>query len=84
MAQTVFSSFKEPKDVSWYNERVLDIIKEIKDSNGKISDVINGENLVKVMSRISNYIRYDIISKNEVITYKVSDETQNDIMNLFS
>jgi hypothetical protein len=84
MSQVLSSSLKEHINVNWYNDRVLDIIKEIKDSNGKISNVINGENLVKVMSRISNYIRYDIISKNEVITYKVSDETQNDIMNLFS
>jgi hypothetical protein len=68
----------------WVNPRVLDILNEIKESNGNIKELINTDNLVKVMSRVSNYIRYDIISKNEVITYKVSYELNNDVENLFS
>jgi hypothetical protein len=72
------------KNISWVNPRVLDILNEIKESNGNIKELINTDNLVKVMSRVSNYIRYDIISKNEVITYKVSYELNNDVENLFS
>jgi hypothetical protein len=67
----------------WGKNQVLDIIKEIKESNGNIKELLRTENLIKVMSRISNYMRYDIISKNEVITYKVSMEINNDIENLF-
>lgn len=66
------------------NPRILDIIKEIKESNGKISEFLNNDNLIKVMSRISNYIRYDIISKNEVITYKMYPETGTDFDSLFA
>jgi hypothetical protein len=72
------------KNISWVYPRVLDILNEIKESNGNIKELINTDNLVKVMSRVSNYIRYDIISKNEVITYKVSYELNNDVENLFS
>jgi hypothetical protein len=72
------------KNANLVSPRVLDILREIKESNGNIKELVNTENLVKVMSRISNYIRYDIISKNEVITYKVSYELNNDVENLFS
>jgi hypothetical protein len=59
------------------NPRVNDILNEIKEANGKVKEFMSTENLIKVMSRISNYIRYDIISKNEVITYKVSTDTED-------
>ena len=72
------------KDVNWYNEKITNIVQEIKDSNGKISDVINGENLIKVMSRLSNYVRCDIISENEIVTYKVSPQVQKEAIDLFS
>jgi len=66
------------------NPRIIDIINEIKESNGKISEFLNNDNLIKVMSRISNYIRYDIISKNEVITYKMYPDTGKDFDSLFA
>jgi hypothetical protein len=82
--ENLISLSKETKNVNWYNEKVLNIITEIKESNGKINDVVNEDNLIKVMSRISNYIRCDIISQNEIITYKVSPELQKEAMDLFS
>jgi hypothetical protein len=84
MSQKLIGSFIEHKDVNWCSDKILDIIKEIKESNGKISNVINEENLIKVMSKISNYVRYDVISKNEIVTYKVSNDIYNEALDLFS
>ncbi len=66
------------------NPRIIDIINEIKESNGKISEFMNNDNLIKVMSRMTNYIRYDIISKNEVITYKMYPEIEKDFESIFA
>jgi hypothetical protein len=71
-------------EIEFDNPRILDILKEIKDANGKVNEFMNSENLIKVMSRISNYIRYDIISKNEVITYKVSVDMDNNFDAFFN
>lgn len=67
----------------WGGEQVLGIIKEIKECNGNIKELLRTDTLIKVMSRISNYMRYDIISKNEIITYKISMDISNDAENLF-
>jgi len=71
-------------DVEWCKPQVMNILKEIKDSNGNVKEFFNTSNLVKVMSSISNYIRYDIISKNEIITYKVPKDINNDLDLLFN
>lgn len=70
-------------ETEWCKPQLSLIFNEIKESNGNIKEILNSENLVKVMSRISNYIRYDIISKNETITYKISEDISKDIDNLF-
>ena len=67
----------------WCKPQLSLIFQEIKESNGNIKEIMNSDNLVKIMSRISNYIRYDIISKNETITYKISEDINKDIDNLF-
>jgi hypothetical protein len=67
----------------WCKPQLSLIFKEITESNGNVKEIMNSENLVKIMSRISNYIRYDIISKNETITYKISEDINKDIDNLF-
>ncbi len=71
------------KEIEWCKPQIMNILQEIKKSNGDISEFLKGENIVKVMSRISNYIRYDIISKNETITYNVPVEINNEVQMLF-
>ena len=70
-------------ETEWCRPQLSVIFKEIKESNGNVKEIMNSSNLVKIMSKISNYIRYDIISKNETITYRVSADLTNDIDNLF-
>jgi hypothetical protein len=70
-------------EVEWCKPQLSLIFKEIKESNGNVKEISNSVNLVKIMSRISNYIRYDIISKNETITYKIAEDINEDIINLF-
>ena len=70
-------------ELDWSNPYLISVYNEIVDSNGKISKVYNNGSLVKVMSQISNYIRYDLISKTEVVTYKLPHGIENEMQNLF-
>jgi hypothetical protein len=58
-------------DAEWAKPYLISIYNEVKESNGSISEVLRSENLIKVMSKVSNYIRYDLISRNEVVTYNI-------------
>ena len=51
------------KNISWVNPRVLDILNEIKESNGNIKELINTDNLVKVKKAAKGEFTY-ALSKN--------------------
>jgi hypothetical protein len=59
--------------------RLKNVMAEIQRDNGKIEEIFNYDNIIKIMSNISNYIRYDIISKTEIVTYKIPNIIENDI-----
>lgn len=72
------------QEKEWARSHLTSILKEIDESNGKISEIFRNDSLIRVMSQISNFIRYDIISKNEIVTYKIPQSISNDINCLFS
>jgi ribosomal protein S1 len=47
------------------------IVKEIKESNGKVSNIKRNSIFIEIVSQIKNLVRYDQISKDSVITYSV-------------
>ena len=47
------------------------IVKEIKESDGKVSNIKRNSIFIEIVSQIKNLIRYDQISKDSVITYSV-------------
>ena len=55
----------------WNTVQVQMVISEIKKDNGKIKDVLKYDNIVKIMSKFSTCIRYDIISPTDNVTYRV-------------
>ena len=63
----------------WAVVQVETVIKEIKKDNGKIKNIINNNNLLKIMSKFSNCIRYDIISPTDNVTYRVPFALNTDI-----
>ncbi len=71
------------QETEWANSYLFSVCKEIQDSNGKIKEVMNTDNIIRIVSKISNYIRHDIISKNEVITYKGPSGLNLEIENMF-
>jgi hypothetical protein len=47
------------------------IVKEIKESDGKVSNIKQNSIFIEIVSQIKNLVRYDQISKDSVITYSV-------------
>jgi len=55
----------------WGTTKVQTVISEITKDNGKIKDVLKYDNVIKIMSKFSTCIRYDIISPTDNVTYRV-------------
>jgi hypothetical protein len=63
----------------WAKHKIDLVFKEVQKSNGKVKNVMFGEEFVKIMSKISNYIRYDVISKNDNSTFKLPAPIEIDL-----
>ena len=61
--------FKTHSD--WAALKIEIVFNEIKRDNGKIKNVLESENMVKIMSKLNNCIRYDIISPTDNVTYRI-------------
>ncbi len=70
--------------IDWSKKQISSIIKEITENNGKIGQVLKDGTLIKIVSNLSNYIRYDLISKNETVTYNLSSTMEYEIGNIFT
>lgn len=66
-------------DMDWAKPHLLSVLKEVKESNGNINEILKSSNIIKIMSTISNYIRYDVISKNEIITYNIPNSLNKSV-----
>lgn len=50
-----------------------------------LSEIINYEGQIKkIKSKISNFVRYDIIGKNDSVTYQIPEVINSDIKDIFS
>lgn len=56
---------------AWALPYVNKVVKEINDSNGKVTNVKRNSIIIQIMSKISNQIRYDTISKDSIVTYSI-------------
>ena len=63
----------------WAALQIEIVLNEIKKDNGKIKNILECGNIVKIMSKMSNCIRYDIISPTDNVTYRVPSIIANDI-----
>lgn len=63
----------------WAILRIETVFNEIKKDNGKIKNVLECGNIVKIMSKLGNCIRYDIISPTDNVTYRVPHILATDI-----
>lgn len=55
----------------WGASQFQIVISEIKKDNGKINNILKSDNVIKIMSKFSTCIRYDIISPTDNVTYRV-------------
>ena len=55
----------------WGTTQIQTVISEITKDNGKIKDVLKSDNVIKIMSKFSTCVRYDIISPTDNVTYRV-------------
>jgi ribosomal protein S1 len=55
----------------WALPQINKIVKEIKENEGKVSKIKTNNVFIEIVSQIKNFIRYDQISKDSVITYSV-------------
>ena len=53
--------------IPYYNK----IVKEIKECDGRVSNIKRNPVFIEIISQIKNLTRYDQISKDSVITYSV-------------
>ena len=63
----------------WAKPKIDLIFREVQKSNGKVKNIMFGEELIKIMSKVSNYIRYDVISKNDNSTFKLPAPLELDL-----
>ena len=62
-----------------FSTQLIGVLDDIRRCDGKVKEILNNNDVVKVMSKISNYIRYDLISKTEVVTYKIPTIIENEL-----
>jgi hypothetical protein len=55
----------------WALPQINKIVKEIKENEGKVSKIKTNSIFIEIVSQIKNFIRYDQISKDSVVTYSV-------------
>jgi hypothetical protein len=55
----------------WALPQINKIVKEIKENEGKVSKIKTNNVFIEIVSQIKNFIRYDQISKDSIITYSV-------------
>lgn len=58
----------------WALPHISKIVKEVNDSNGKITKVQQKTFYIEIMSKISNLVRYDKISKDSIVTYSLPSQ----------
>jgi hypothetical protein len=63
----------------WATLKIETVFNEIKKANGKVKDVLEYGNMIKIMSKLGNCIRYDIISPTDNVTYRVPHILATDI-----
>jgi hypothetical protein len=56
---------------AWAVPYVTKVVKEINESNGKVTNIKRNSIIIQIMSKISNQIRYDTISKDSIVTYSI-------------
>ena len=59
----------------WALPYIRKVFNEVNDSNGKITNVSYNKFFIEIMSKISNLIRYDKISKDSIVTYSLPSQT---------
>ena len=59
----------------WALPYIRKVFNEVNDSNGKITNVSHNKFFIEIMSKISNLIRYDKISKDSIVTYSLPSQT---------
>jgi hypothetical protein len=62
---------------AWAIPHLKKVVKEINDSNGKVTNIKKNTLFIEIMSKISNVIRYDTISKDSVVTYSIPSNYDN-------
>jgi hypothetical protein len=56
---------------AWALPYVTKVVKEINDSNGKVTNFKRNSIIIQIMSKFSNQTRYDTISKDSIVTYSI-------------
>lgn len=66
-------SYFETKQLieDWAIPHYNKIVKEIKECDGKVSNIKRNSVFIEIISQIKNLVRYDQISKDSVVTYSV-------------
>jgi ribosomal protein S1 len=55
----------------WALPQINKILKEIKENEGKVSKIKTNNFFIEIVSQIKNFVRYDQISKDSIVTYSV-------------
>jgi len=58
----------------WALPHISKVVKEVNDSNGKVTQVQQKAFYIEIMSKISNLVRYDKISKDSIVTYSLPSQ----------
>lgn len=55
----------------WALPQINKIVKEIKENEGKVSKIKTNSIFIEIVSQIKNFVRYDQISKDSIVTYSL-------------
>jgi len=55
----------------WALPQINKIVKEINENEGKVSKIKTNNFFIEIVSQIKNFVRYDQISKDSIVTYSV-------------
>jgi hypothetical protein len=55
----------------WALPQINKIVKEIKENEGMVSKIKTNNVFIEIVSQIKNFVRYDQISKDSIVTYSV-------------
>jgi hypothetical protein len=74
-----FDSITKSEIEEWALPMIKKVVNEIRESDGKVTEIKHNKFFIEIMSKISNFVRYDKISKTSSVSYSIPSSFDSEL-----